>query len=286
MVHARASWLRTALAAAVVAIAAPTLTSARATSPVSANAAVSGSSGAVAWENFYFRAGVVLDRSGKTRFEDKDCSSTSPAALYGCGQGIDGAPLSSLGDFGTMAGFGLGIGYVAAPALRLEAVIQYHPSFSFEGRANFLQLQTTDRQEVSADLSSLSGMLAAYLDLPGLGLPRLGPFSPFIGGGIGLSCIDMDETRMEFPKSRTIVPGGQRVNLTWMPTAGMAASLGEKVTLDLAWRYTDFGTVESDRGEARIIRRDGSREPLEIDLAETRANLSSHGLQVSLRYAF
>ena len=32
----------------------------------------------------YFRAGVGVDRPVDTVFTDRDCSSTSPAALYGC----------------------------------------------------------------------------------------------------------------------------------------------------------------------------------------------------------
>ena len=36
--------------------------------------------------------------------------------------GVDGAPLSTLGDFGTTGGIDLGLGYIASPALRLEAV--------------------------------------------------------------------------------------------------------------------------------------------------------------------
>ena len=253
-------------------------------SPVSAVAAGSVSSGPAAPDDFYFRAGVVLDGSEQTRFKDKNCSNTSPAALYGCGSGNDGARRSSLGDFGMMAGFAFGVGYVTAPALRLEALVQHRPSFSFEGRANFIQ--TTGRQAVSADLSSLTGMLAAYLDLPELGLPRLGPFGPFIGGGVGLTRIDIDETRMEFTRTTTIVPSGQQVNLAWMLTAGVSAPLWKKVTLDLAWRYTDYGTVETGKGRGRIVWRDGSRAPLELDLARTKANLASHGLMLSLRYAY
>ena len=67
-------------------------------------------------DDFYFRAGALLDWPKETRFKDEDCSSSSPAALYGCGNGIDGAPLSSLGDFEARAGFELGVGYAAACA--------------------------------------------------------------------------------------------------------------------------------------------------------------------------
>lgn len=296
MIRFHVSLLGTILVAVVVAADVPGMTFAQATGAVvestpvhtgptsSAGTAASGASETAAPDDFYFRAGVVLDWSAQTRFRDEDCSSASPAALYGCGKGIDGAPRGSLGDFGTMAGFELGLGYAVAPALRLEALIQHRPNFSFEGRANFNQ--TTGRQKVSADLSSLSGMLAVYLDLPELGLPRLGPFSPFIGAGGGLSRVEIDETRMQFTRTTTIVPGGDQVNLAWMLTAGFAAPLGERVTLDLAWRYTDHGVVETGKGKGRTVWHDGTRDPLVLGLARTSANLRSHGLLVSLRYAF
>ena len=235
-------------------------------------------------DDFYLRVGGSLEAAEETRFKDKSCSSTSPAALYGCGTGNDGAPKSTLGDFGTMAGFELGVGRLVTPVLRLEAVLQHRPSFSFKGRANFVQ--TTARQTVSADLSSLSGMIAAYVDLPRLGLSTFGPFSPFVGGGVGVSRIDIGETRMEFPRTATIVPGGQRVGFARMLTAGVGIGLTEAVTLDLGYRYRNSGAAETGRATGRIVWHDGSREPLELSLAETRAQLSGQGLWVSLRYMF
>ena len=300
MARLRASWLLSALIAAGAATAVPDAVRAQATgtaiedssapsasstgSPLSAGAADGVSSGSPALDELYFRAGILVDRPKETRFLDADCASVSPAALYGCGAGPDGMPRSSVGDFGTTSGFEIGLGYPVAPALRLEALVQYRPGFSFTGRANFLE--PTRRQEVSADLSTLSGMLAAYLDLTVLGLPPLGPALPFVGAGGGLSRIDIGETHMEFPKTRTIVPGEERVNLAWMLAAGIALPLGEGAVLDLAWRYTDHGSVETGRAKGRVVWRDGSREPLPLDLAETRASLRGHGLALSLRYPF
>ena len=162
--------------------------------------------------------------------------------------------------------------------------MEYRPRFAFAGHANFLE--STRQQSVSADLSSLSGLLTAYVDLPGLGLPRLGPFSPFIGSGVGVARLEIDDTRMTFPKTTTLVPGARRVNLAWILMTGVATSLSETVTLDLAWRYTDLGDVETGRAKGQVVWRDGSREPLALNLAATRAKLTSHGLQLSLRYAF
>ena len=129
-------------------------------------------------------------------------------------------------------------------------------------------------------------MVVGYVDLPGLGLPKIGPFGPFIGAGVGVVRTRIGQTRMTFPRTTTIVPGASRVGLAWMLTAGVAVALGERATLDLAWRYSDLGEVRTGRGEGRVVWRDGSREPRPLDLAATRANLASHGLLLSVRYAF
>ena len=249
------------------------------TEPVESETAVQESPAPSVPSRFYIRGGFVLDRSANAKFKDADCLSVSPAALYGCGQGIDSRPLGSRGDFGTMTGVELGVGYFATPTLRFEALLQYRPGFSFQGNANFVQ--TDASQEVSAELSSVSGILAAYLDLPGIG-----PVRPLLGSGGGLNVVDIDETHMAFPNTTTIVPGGRQVDLAVMMTAGFATTLWSKTTVDLVWRYADAGFVETGRETGRVVWRDGSREPLEIELAETRAKLSSHGLHLSMRYAF
>ena len=164
-------------------------------------------------QDIYLRAGLDLSRPADTHFTDADCASLVPAALYGCGVGGDGAPLRSVGDFGTVVGGELGLGYAVAPAVRLEALLTSRPRFTFDGHTNFL---APDReQSVSVDLSSLSGILAVYVDLPGVGVrPPLGPLSPFVGGGLGATRVASAETRLTFPKTRTLVPGTRRTALT------------------------------------------------------------------------
>ena len=232
-------------------------------------------------QGVYLRAGLDLSRPADTHFTDADCASMVPAALYGCGVGGDGAPLRSVGDVGTVAGVELGLGYAVAPAVRLEALLTYRPRFTFDGHANFLD---PDRQQsVSVDLSSLSGILAAYVDFPGVGVRPLGPFSPFVSGGLGATRVASGETRMTFPKTRTLVPGTRRTGLTWRLTVGLGMSLGERATLDLAWRYTDAGVIETGASPGRVEWLDGSRDPVWLDLAPTQAPLRSHGLHLSLR---
>ena len=232
--------------------------------------------------DLYLRAGLALDWSRDARFMDPDCGAPRPGHFYGCGPGVDGAPFSSLGDFGTIAGIEIGIGHVVSPVLRVDASAQFRPRFSFEGHSNYIRQHP---RTVSADASSFSAMLSAYADLPGLGVPRLGPFSPFVGAGIGLSRIDIDDMRLDFPITVVTLPGGNRTNFAWMLTAGLSTSLGERMTLDLAWRYTDSGPVETGRGTGRTAcRTEGCGRASNYEVPETRARLATHGLHLSIRY--
>ena len=246
-------------------------------------AAMSLAPGVAVADDYYLRGGIGLDWPGDAAFTDTDCSSTVPAALYGCGTGGDGAPYRSAGRFGTVPAVELGLGYETG-AIRFEALVEYRPRYTFEGRANFLAPDR--RQDVSAKLSSVSGMLAGFVDLAALGLPKPGPFAPFLGAGIGAAHTRIGKTSMTFPATTTSVPGGSRTGLAWMATAGVAVALDERVTLDLAWRYSDLGEIRAPRGPGRVVWRDGSREPLPLDLAPTKARLRGHGVRLSLRYAF
>ena len=239
---------------------------------------------AMAAEGCYLRVGLGFERPTETEFRDRDCEIESPVPLYGCGPAPDGGHHRSVGDFGTVSALEVGIGGTVAPAVRMEALIECRPNHTFNGRANFLAPER--RQSVSAELSALSAMVAAYADLPALGLPRLGPFDPFFGAGVGVARIRTGETQMMFPKTTTHVPSGHRTGLAWMVTAGLTTALGENTMLDVAWRYSDLGTAESATGGGRVVWHDGSREPLLLDQAASEARLRSHGLRFSLRHVF
>ena len=129
-------------------------------------------------------------------------------------------------------------------------------------------------------------MLAGFVDLAALGVPKPGPFAPFLGAGIGAAHTRIGETTMTFPATTTIVPGGSRTGPAWMATAGVAMALDDRVTLDLAWRYSDLGEIRTPRGPGRVVWHDGSRAPRPLDLAPTRARLRGHGVRLSLRYSF
>ena len=70
-------------------------------------------------DDVYLRAGIGFDRPAETRFMDKDCSSVSPAALYGCGTGVNA---------GVNSGHGAGVkrGHLLMPDTVLPVVPAIH----------------------------------------------------------------------------------------------------------------------------------------------------------------
>ena len=241
-----------------------------------ASAALTGSA---AEAQGYLRAGVGIALDAPARFTDVDCEGVMPAALYGCGTGGDGEPLRSAGEFAASGALELGAGYAVRPAVRLELRVTYRPTVTFEGRANFLAPER--EQSVTAEGSSLAGLIEAEFDLPTPGGREFAGFRPFAGVGIGRVRHRLGETRMRFPATETFVPGASRTAWTWAVTAGMARPLGKRTALELAWRYTDQGDVETGTGGGRVEWRDGSRS-LPLDLAPTRASLVHHGVRLSI----
>ena len=246
----------------------------------------------LAFPDSYIRGGVLLDRAKDTRFPDDSCSSADNRRA--CELGINDDPLSSVGDFEAMTGLELGLGYAIVPALRLEAAFQYRPEFSFKGQANFSLLGETVERDFAAELTVLSGMLAAYLDIPipGFALLRHTPLNPFLGIGGGVSRIEIGDTQfgdtqLDSQVNRLILPGDQQFSFSWMLSAGVAISLA-KWTVDLAWRYTDHGGIETATGIAEDICQffDCRLPDIDLPLAPTLGELRSHGFTLSLRYAF
>ena len=229
----------------------------------------------------YVRVGIVAALASDSQFMDVDCASTTPAALYGCGEGGDGAGLRTAGEFGAAEGLELGAGYRVGPAVQVELQVEYRPAVPFAGRANFLAPER--EQSVAVERSSLSGVILVELDLASLGAPAPGGFRPFAGAGIGRVRHRLDETRMTFPRTETVVPGDTRTDRTWTVTAGLSRTLSERTSLDLSWRYADRGEAFTAEGAGRVEWRDGSRT-IPLELAPTRASVSGHGVRVGVRY--
>ena len=231
--------------------------------------------------NPYLRLGIGMDLSNQTAFMDVDCRSVSPSHLYGCGRDPTGAPRRGLGNFGTPPVLEFGFGREFGSTMRYELLFEYRPRFKFNGEANFIS-DPTREESVRARLSSLSAMVAAFVDLD----RSKSANSPFVGIGIGMARNRVGATTMTFPTTMTILPGNSSSDLAWMVTAGFGVALDERSTLEVAWRYTDLGRVQTGTGTARRLGRSTGTIQRSWLTAPTQARITGHGLRVSVRRPF
>jgi opacity protein-like surface antigen len=234
-------------------------------------------------DRWYLRLGASVADSRSSTLRDLDCGSTRPPALFGCGDGGDGKPLAAPGDFGSSWGAAIGLGARLAAAWRLELELEALPAFGWRGEANFPRV--AGAQPVSADLHSEATWALAWWDLaPALGHPDA-RWQPFVGAGIGAARHRLDRVTYRFPglgpSAVTVTRGGDATELAWQVGAGIGYRLGERATLELAYRYADLGTVSTEAGSALIVR---TRGTFRLDVAPTGADLRIHRLGFGLRW--
>jgi len=232
----------------------------------------------------YLRAAIGADMSDGTTFLDEDCSISPSFPLYGCGIGIDGRRYGSYGDFGSSAVLEAATGVELTPYLRVEAAFSYRPGFAFDGNVNYPNVG--QKQPVSGDVDQMAVMGMAYLEpLEALGVGWR--VQPFIGGGVGASRNEIGKMTLSFPERPqprySVTPDGTRTDFAWAVTAGLSYEVSDKLLLDLAWRYSDFGKVETEAG---ILFNQFSTRTLDIPIGKTEAELTSHSVSLSARWRF
>ena len=228
----------------------------------------------------YGRLGVGVDWPESTSYSDTDCAGTDPPALFGCVNGDDGRRLGAYDDFEATPVLDAAVGYRVNDWLRAEVLLSWRPDLNFNGQSNFIGAGAN--QPVSGSVSSVAGFGVAYVDLP-----RIGKVRPFLGAGLGVAHNRAGAMTYAFPalsaNATTTTPGGSSSDLAYLLTAGLSMPLGDRLDLDLAYRYSDLGSVQTDAGQATVVRSSGTRS---IAIGGTKADLRSHGVMLSLRYAF
>jgi opacity protein-like surface antigen len=232
----------------------------------------------------YLRGLTGLSSSFDTTYKDVDCSSTIPAAYFGCGLGEDGSLLGAYGDFGQTILLEVGLGVEVTDYLRIEAIFDYRPDFVFDGNANFLS--SGANQPVSGEVKQIGMMAFVHLEpLSALGIVT--PIRPFIGAGAGASRNKIGEMTYEFPALKqprySLMPGGVATSFAWSAVGGVAYDVADRLTLEVSYRYSNLGEVRTDEGILFIQRSSGTRE---IPIAATTAELTDQSIALSLRWCF
>jgi opacity protein-like surface antigen len=248
-------------------------------------AAAIGSSAASAQETngLYIRVGAGWDDSHTTVLHDRACDVTPLLNLFGCGAGEDGRRLGARGSFGSAFSGALAAGVRVRPGVRFEAEASHRSGFALDAQANFLRAGAV--QPVGADVSQTALIGRIVLDVV---VDPIGPFVPYLAAGAGASRNDIGPVLFEFPAlatqpATTAVGGGVRWQAAWDLGAGASLKLGGRTSLEVGYRYSDFGHVMTDDGRITVIR--GTRETPVDNVAGLSSRLRSQGVLVGLRQA-
>ncbi|HYD29707.1 MAG TPA: outer membrane protein [Azospirillaceae bacterium] len=131
--------------------------------------------------------------------------------------------------------WGVGIGYRLSPNLRADITFDWRDRFIVEGAG------------LDSQIENQSYMLNVYYDLDQLPVVQFpGGFKPYIGAGIGVSYVEVDDQ---------VIPGtgGTFANLTgdddanfaWQAMIGVAYQVTPQFAGDLAYRYAHLGEVQA-----------------------------------------
>jgi len=229
----------------------------------------------------YGRLGAGVAWPQTDGFRDGNCASKQPAALFGCGAGNDGRRLGATGGFNPALAVDGALGYRFNRWIRAEALVSWLPDLEFQGQSNFRGAAGSN-QPVNGAVSSVAGFGVAYVDLP-----RVGEVRPFLGAGLGVARNRIEALNFRFPgiapTAITTIPGGSTSDLAYLLTAGISLPLSGRLDLDLAYRFSDLGSVKTSGGQAQVVR---PARTFSIPIGGTTSYLKTHGLVVSLRYAF
>lgn len=225
----------------------------------------------LAASNVFLRGGAGWDRSEATVLRDRDCSSTQPPALFGCG-------FEARGEFADANRWEIAIGIEWTSRVRVELAFS-HRDLDLAAGANFTGV--SGGQPVTASGSSRSALIIGTIDLGRANWS----VRPFVTAGAGAARNEIGKITFAFPgiapDAVTIIRGGAHTSFTWMAGLGATIPLTESLHLDLAVRHHDSGTVRTDAGPATIVRPRGT---LVLDIDSTGARVRSTGAMFSVRF--
>lgn len=138
---------------------------------------------------------------------------------------------------------GAGIGYRFNPNVRMDVTLDHNFDAQFKGIASAPGgISLTDR----ARFQSTTLMMNGYLDFR----PVMG-WTPYVGAGVGVSHNVLSQhivtaydpaTGLEVSEG---LSGGDKFSLAWALMAGVGYQLSSNFTLDLGYRYVNFGDVKT-----------------------------------------
>ncbi|HEY4136323.1 MAG TPA: outer membrane beta-barrel protein [Alphaproteobacteria bacterium] len=164
---------------------------------------------------------------------------------------------------------GVGAGYRFNSNIRADLTVGYRGGYE----AKDTLTSGTFTVDAEGDVSSLAGLLNLYYDIG-----KYGVFTPYVGGGIGLSRNKIDDVAISSGGvGLGQIDGDDRISFAWQLSAGTSIELSKAVSLDIGYRYIDLGKAEtSDNGNAGGTPITGLHQE---------GDLRAHEVQVGIRFA-
>lgn len=242
----------------------------------------------------YVSIGLAALAPQGARFTDG--ADAGDANLYGRPE------LFTSGDFGNALLSHIAAGYGFTPRLRFQVEFGMARQLEFRGTANYPRAGAV--QPSTADLRTRQLLAAGFYDAAVWRIGRGLQIEPYVGAGIGFTDYRLDNFVQRFPDPDdaagylrrgpagevpfTGLPPGSGRSATGMVTAGVAVPVADRVRFDVAYRYTDAGSVSTAAGGDILIVRyhRGSRSEAEIPINETTADFRTHAVLATLRVNF
>lgn len=203
--------------------------------------------------------------------EDADSIWTDGGGTEGPGYQSGNFTVNSI-DIERKAIFGLGVGLEYNRWLRFDVTGEYRGKQHF--RAQDYNRVDDYNNNYSADLDSWLGLFNAYVDLW-----TWRGFTPYVGGGIGVSSFEVENYRDVNVQDVATYTGDKdktSTNFAWALYAGVSYDVTPNLTLDAAYRYADLG----DAATGRATNEDGTRWYNGLEIRD----ITSHDFLLSLRY--
>jgi outer membrane autotransporter protein len=134
--------------------------------------------------------------------------------------------------------FGLAFGYDFKPAAGIP--VRTEVEYAYRGRKEMINY-ADGADSIKADVGTQSLFVNAYFDIH-----NSSPVTPYVGLGVGYAVVSTDlEGNIDIEgKSYKFRQSETEVGFAWNMGAGAAWAINDSLSLDLGYRYADFGTTE------------------------------------------
>jgi opacity protein-like surface antigen len=197
--------------------------------------------------DFYVHGDVGWSGSTNANIHDRNQPVVNPPAPV---TGIRGT-LSNLGSAWVA---GIGAGMHIFPNIRADLAYTYRGSFDLDESD-----QGVPTNVFKANIASNAVMATGYWDIP-----ISTSIGAFLGFGIGWADVSMSELSSStggltvnphaVPIGVAVAPDGRTDNFAWQFAAGLAFPVGNRMFIDVFYRYFDAGHVQTPAGN---VTRDG-----------------------------